>query len=413
MPFLNRSNSLPAGAIFIAAATIVSPASAQPPVYQRAPVRYEMAHGACCYTGSNGGLCRVLSYTQCNATGGGFRGPSSPCNPHPCAAVILGTVQGPGGNWYPIGMSGDGGTVIGATPTPTQYGAGVWRAGDNWNLLTAPASAGAPAAVSYDGSKVVGALRNTGPNQTSNYSGYLWTIAQGTLFVPAHPAMTDAKPLAISPDGSRIFGKYTDNQNHTRAARWDGSNWSFFNLGGLPMASMNARATACTNSGSYAGTSNSSAGYRAYRNGTALGGNFISGTAAMSNDGSVVVGYGLIGNANHAIRWNGAGVPTDLHTSSIGLSNSVATDCTADGATIVGDAWQGTSHSAFIWRAGSGMIKLKDYLRTRFNLIGYEFTNVTGISDDGRSICGYDFAYFIPGSTHRSPWIVRLPAATP
>jgi hypothetical protein len=57
------------------------------------------------------------------------------------------------------------------------------------------------------------------------------------------------------------------------------------------------------------------------------------------------------------------------------------------------------------------MIKLRDYLITRFPgvyLGGISYNNVTGISDDGRTICGYDD---VPESTYKMGWIVRLSSA--
>jgi probable HAF family extracellular repeat protein len=97
-----------------------------------------------------------------------------------------------------------------------------------------------------------------------------------------------------------------------------------------------------------------------------LGGLFSFATA-VSDDGSVVVGFSdTADNNRHAFRWTEAGAMVDLGSSGTDfLSYSRAFGVSADGSLVVGDDEAGGY--PFIWTADSGLQHL-DFLGSAYGL---------------------------------------------
>lgn len=131
-----------------------------------------------------------------------------------------------------------------------------------------------------------------------------------------------------------------------------------------------------------------------------------------SSDGSVVVGY----ENGRAFRWTQATGLVDLGQ----LPNSdpifdlaIGEACSADGNTIVGsngNGFLGTPYRAFVWRPGLGLTDLRTLLVSMGapQAAGWVLSGATGISADGRTICGVGYD---PNFVFQS-WIATLPELT-
>jgi uncharacterized membrane protein len=139
------------------------------------------------------------------------------------------------------------------------------------------------------------------------------------------------------------------------------------------------------------------------------------GVTDLSFDGSVAVGYvsPAGGFVVRAFRWT-AESGLALLDEGLGDSNSsYARATSADGNVVVGDyVTFGTGGTrAWIWRANDGFIDLKDDLTTNFGLSeeldGWELLVATDISADGRTIVGQAIN---PNGCEQA-FLVRLPGA--
>lgn len=111
-------------------------------------------------------------------------------------------------------------------------------------------------------------------------------------------------------------------------------------------------------------------------------GAFWSSALGVSADGSVVVGFGsAAGNVTTATRWtNGAMAPIGVPP---GMSTSVATDVSSDGAAVLVNATgsNGVSSRSYVWRAATGFQDLGV-------APGSWYTNGASISADGFVVAG-------------------------
>jgi len=119
------------------------------------------------------------------------------------------------------------------------------------------------------------------------------------------------------------------------------------------------------------------------------GGGFANSLAqGVSADGGVVVGYGLNGGVNHAFRWTDTGGPNgtmrDIHDASSGFTSSYAEGVSADGNVVVGDGLNGGAYHAFRWTDTGGPNG------TMVDIQGGGFTSSTthGVSADGGVVVG-------------------------
>ena len=88
----------------------------------------------------------------------------------------------------------------------------------------------------------------------------------------------------------------------------------------------------------------------------------------LSNDGSVIVGVGYSSGNGEAFRWTQAGF-VGLGDLSGGSFGSAAAAVSADGSTIVGSGTiAAPGERGFIWDAAHGMRDLQDVLVNDFGL---------------------------------------------
>ncbi len=127
------------------------------------------------------------------------------------------------------------------------------------------------------------------------------------------------------------------------------------------------------------------------------GGNFDSWATAVSSDGQVIVGAGSSAAsfassewAKEALLWTSDGSMVGLGDLPGGYFDSTAAAVSSDGSAVVG--WSSTDEGpeAFIWDSIHGMRNLKGVLVNQcgLNLTGWMLRDATGISADGLTIVG-------------------------
>jgi len=203
-----------------------------------------------------------------------------------------------------------------------------WEGNHINELDSDPESLTSANGISANGSVIVGAREG---------NAYHWSFGVGFTFLDngnPNTSNSDFYASDISNDGSVIVGKRID-----RAFRWENSFMTY--LGPEP--------------------------------------SIFSSAHAVSADGYVIVGE----RDYHAFRWKD-GIMTDIGLLSE-LSNSAATDVSADGSIIVGYA-----NGAFIWTESSGIQNLQEVLEHDYglDLSGWQLSAANGISDDGKVIAG-------------------------
>jgi probable HAF family extracellular repeat protein len=119
------------------------------------------------------------------------------------------------------------------------------------------------------------------------------------------------------------------------------------------------------------------------------GGGFSGSIAAISGDGSTVVGWLPAGDRREAFRWTAETGLERLGDLPGGDFDSIAADVSFDGSVVVGTSDDedgiygggGASVQAFRWTAATGMTGLGF-------LLGDSWTSATAISDDGSTVVG-------------------------
>ena len=174
---------------------------------------------------------------------------------------------------------------------------------------------------------------------------------------------------------------------------------SLTDLGTLGGDESGAAAVSADGSVVVGGAQNASNQYRAYR-WTSMGGMENLGTTPagdttlyVSADGSTVVGTTEYGsNQNRAWRWN-SGVLTDLGTL-VGGSFSVASAVSASGSVVVGNAGHASGYGhAFRWTSG---------VMTDLGTLGGRYSSANAVSADGSIVVGY--ADNASGNRHGFHW---------
>ncbi len=316
--------------------------------------------------------------------------------------------QGLGAQSRAWGISADGSTVVGqliywhdanGLSVPS-YEAFRWQNGIMTGLGDLPGGDTDSGAygVSADGSVVVGY-----GHDTNGESGFRWVNGVMSNLTESGAWKHSSAANGVSDDGLVVVGHVSDtdlwlNSSGNYAFRWDNGVMTMLDV----QSSFRAQAVSGDGStlvgwrtGSFLPTS-----FR-WQNGivTDLG---IVAAFGLDRDGSVVVGAG----ENDALRWEN-GVATSL-------GQGMAIDCSGDGSVVVGTSltiadlrWGG---SAFIWTPELGRRDLLDFLTTDcgLDLSGWTLYEATGVSDDGRTICGYGV-----GPTGGSEaWIAHIPEPT-
>ena len=185
-------------------------------------------------------------------------------------------------------------------------------------------------------------------------------------------------------------------------------------LGDLPGGSFASRAHAVSGDGSVVvGEGLVSSGPEAFRwtaeggmegLGDLEGGIFHSTAAAVSADGSVVAGWSVSGEGREAFRWSETEGLQGLADLPGGPFESVASDVSADGSVIVGTsdscfcARLSSRDEAFRWSSADGMVGLGDAVPQM--KVG---SGASAISGDGSRVAGFSFN-FGSGSKHVVLW---------
>jgi probable HAF family extracellular repeat protein len=328
-------------------------------------------------------------------------------------------------------------------------------------------------AISANGLVVVG---STQTSLTGESQGFYWTTGGGELILIGDLATGDLSGhvFACNADGSILGGDgaTSDFPSSPEAMVWSGG--TFTRLGGvIPSGFLGAgvygmsadgairvgatepsafRSTAsvwnglvrtdlgtlggsgtfdsslaygCSADGSVVvGETDSPVGRRAFRWTSAGGmvsigglvGSNLSVANACNADGSVIVGFSNNSNGRpEAFRWTSAGM-VGLGDLPGGTFNSVATAVSADGSVVVGRGVDADHISqAFIWDATNGMRSLEAVLLSAGIDISssFELLRATGISADGKTICGTGRRFL--GGGEREAWVIQLdaPSACP
>lgn len=267
---------------------------------------------------------------------------------------MVGIGDFPGGGFSSVayGVSADG-TVIVGTGEGGEYpgneipfrwtAAGMVSIGDT----TGGATPGFAYGVSADGSVVVGRDRNV------NDVAFRWTSVSGSIGLTQFPGgISPFDGLATSADGSTVVG-LGFSANGTEAFLWSKATLTNIGLGDLPGGIFYSKATAVSADGSVvAGESRSTSGVQAFRwtqsggmvgIGDLAGGTFSSTATGISADGSIIVGQGTGANGLEAIRWDAEhkvqSVGALLTAEGVDLTGwtlTYAAAISADGTAIVG-----------------------------------------------------------------------------
>ncbi|MDX2132849.1 MAG: hypothetical protein SFY69_12435 [Planctomycetota bacterium] len=182
--------------------------------------------------------------------------------------------------------------------------------------------------------------------------GYVWTADTGRYDFGLEPGLPSLTITAgLSGDGRAVVGTAGD-LNQRRAFRWSGPG-TYQTLGSFGYPATYAQ--------------------------------------AVNHDGSIIVGRGEFGTGGfigQAFRWTSATGMVGLGFTRPGHGFSEAAAISRDGSTIVGTSRGGSDYRAFTWTQGTGMLELPGLPGT---------TNVAlGVSADGAYVVGASGDGFLP-----------------
>ncbi len=311
--------------------------------------------------------------------------------------------------------------------------------------------------LSADGSTVVG----SGGDASHFEHAIRWALPAGVQDLGILPGGTRSEADAVNGDGSVVVGFADVAPGAYRAFRWR-TGQGMTDLGTLPGQPISYALAVNSDGSVVVGISGSPGAYRAFRWTSAagmqplgeLGSDVVSYANGVSADGSIIVGTSGDGSGGNdrAVIWTDAGVqglgfmpggtisrqrpvpsaamawpssewatrPTACRHS-VGRHRKDAAllmallpeqfDAQGNCATQTGSAVAGTCTTelgirAFVWRSGTGIIVLDDFLAARgVDLSAWSLNEVRGISGDGRVVAGL--------GTHNSAteaWVATLPA---
>jgi len=315
-----------------------------------------------------------------------------------------------------VAISGDGRTMVGTSqgrPARWTASSGVVLLGDQ---------PGGAFGVSFDGAVVVGG------RGSDRREAFRWTAADGVVGLGDLPGdgpfASDA--LGVSADGSVIVGQSSRTWPSLRAFRWTAAT-GMVDLGSLPGGDGFSTAAAVTPDGQVVvGGSRSATGEQAFR-WTASSGMVglddpgsgrTTRANAVSASGDVVVGIGAGPARFEAFRWTAAGGIVGLGSLDPADFASTASGVSADGNVVVGVGSGAADFNgeAFVWFPGTGMLNLRQYLLANGvgAVQGWRLVDASGISADGRTICGTG----VNPQGQGEAWLARIeiddtPAPTP
>ena len=301
-----------------------------------------------------------------------------------------------------FGISADGSTVVGYV-TPTGGTGDSPPRACYWLNGTAPVIIGpdnsSATDVSADGSSIVGGIQGVGL--------FRWTAAGGLV----NFGTSDDGIAAMSADGSRVVGSTVTGNPHGQACYWNsaGTRTDLGYLAGHDQSS----ASAVSDEGSViVGTSDTfivPGDNRAFRWTASTGMVDLGLTGAatearangISGDGTVVVGDFDASPTGGACQWTPPGSMVEIP----GLISG--TGASSDGSTIIASApFTGFSSSYFGYSV-SGSVTVPPPTGNPTDPTGANGTYPTGVSADGGVAVGYSFG------ANPLPWIYRVSAPSP
>ena len=325
----------------------------------------------------------------------------------------IGDLAGGASASFALGLSADGTKVVGSgTAAGDVARAILWSAG-TMTAITDPAGTYTPSAAHAiaDNGVIVGVA--AGPRGPEAFK---YNTGGGNRFRPLGGTIAGgffgSAAWAVSASGGTVVGSRENDGFQVEAARWDGP--GITGLGFLDLPAATSKALGISADGTtIVGGSDAPDGYRAF----VLGADGVmhqlpfdqateSEARAVSSNGTVIVGEVVGPGFTHAVRWTGND-PEDLGVLPGGFNFSTATDCSADGSVVVGRSSGPLGTLACVWRPGTGLEIVETLLKdSGLNLEGWSLTSATGVSADGRIVCGTG----INPEGHDEGWIATLPS---
>ncbi len=330
----------------------------------------------------------------------------------------LGDLTGGGFASYATGVSDDGSVVVGRSIGASGYEAFRWtQVGGMVGLGDLPGGLFESLAngVSGDGAVVVGRGRNASSQfEAFRWTQAGGIVGLGDL--PG--GQFESEAFATNGDGSVVVGYGNNASFSYEAFRWTqaGGMVGLGDLAGGGDSSFALGVN--NDGSVVVGMGNSAGGYEAFRwtqaggmvgLGDLPGGSFFSEAYGVSGDGSVVVGYSTSANGQEAFRWTQAGGMTGLGDLPGGMFDSVAYATNRDGSVVVGRGVNASNYQeAFRWTQAGGMQSVTDWLAAAGVTVapGYLLGSATGVSADGSTVVGQAY-----GPSGDEAYLARVSAA--
>jgi uncharacterized membrane protein len=232
--------------------------------------------------------------------------------------------------------------------------------------------------ISGDGSVIVGQWSD--PAATAPLKAFRWTQSTGMVSLPLLTGATESGNVqvayAVSNDGNVVVGRSRNGDTTPISVAY-----AWTQTLGIRQLALLPGATGATT-----GTA------RAIAWGANQDGTVIVGEARDNITGLNAALWRFDPATGSSTVINLGDLPGAPITNPTGLPNARARDVSADGKVVIGVGQSAIGNEPFIWFEGQGMFSLQSYLVNNLgltNLTGWALSDVTGISDDGRTIVGY------------------------
>ncbi|GJQ29098.1 MAG: hypothetical protein HBSAPP03_09820 [Phycisphaerae bacterium] len=313
---------------------------------------------------------------------------------------------------FVYGLSADGSTAAGGLASG---GAGfTWtRAGGRnvYGTLPGMPNTSMAYAISGDGMWTAGQASGGGTQ------AYRYRLGDPSLqMLGVLPGYPSSRALGISGNGEVVVGRNTPvgNDDFGQAFRWT-STTGMVGLGFLQPGQFYSEAAAVSRDGStIVGSVRQTSGYDqafVWREGTGMVG--LPGLSATNDgrafgvnpNGSLIVGSSIMGPREYATMWVN-GIPVSLGLAD-GFTHSRARGVNDAGSVIVGQL-VGTTTTAAVWTPDRGLEPLSAYLSFHSITVpaGVNLLTATAVSADGMTITGYTG---LPGFI-QDGYVVHIPA---
>ncbi len=313
--------------------------------------------------------------------------------------IPLGDLPGGSFSSRANGVSDDGSVIVGGGVGANGPEGFRWTVAGGiqplGSMLIGPIVAAEATAVSSDGMFIAGFEANSGIVRS-----YRWTNGTGLVNLGA---LAGGGNLVVA-SAVDVFGDVygtSDSSAGNRAFRWRGTDSNIFEVGSVPGGFSSSGVTDVGYSGTVETVGFVSSGLIPQAAkispspitilGDLPGGIVQSVANGVSNNG-VVVGYGSTTAGEEAFRYTQFGGMVSLGDLPGGPVESGATDVSNDGSVIVGYGTTAVGQEAFVYgRSGSSMEHLQELLIDRLGapaLQGWRLTSANGISGNGRVVVG-------------------------